>query len=160
MLHKARPVFLMAALLASLVAWNRCFQPAVTDDQGIAPTAARVREVAEKKNRDKKIHELMEKVHEGRRSPLAQLKTQLGANATSWDLVDKQLPQFAAMSKALREATNDDVRAAADGYVGAVKTLEAAAKRRNQADARQALKELTSSCRDCHFKGGPGGKLD
>jgi len=106
------------------------------------------------------VEHLMERTHEGRKSPLGQTKGQLGAAAPDWNVIDKQIEAFQAMSRALSESRKAAIKDAADGYADAVKDLTAAAKKRDAAAARAALKALTNSCTDCHYKGGPGGRLD
>ena len=74
----------------------------------------------------------MERTHEGRRSPLRQLDKLAAADKPAWDEVGKILPRFDSMSKALVNAKNKDVRDAADGYVDAVKDLNAAAAKQGR----------------------------
>ena len=106
------------------------------------------------------IEHLMERTHEGRNSPLGQTKGQLGAAAPDWNVILQQVEAFQVMSKALTEARKAEIKDAADGYADAVKDLAAAAKKRDRAAAQAALKALTNSCTDCHYKGGPGGRLE
>lgn len=109
---------------------------------------------------DEKVEELMEKTHEGKRSPYRQLRTQAEAAAPSWQVVEKTLPGFEAMSKALRESKNADIKGSADGYVDAVKEIAAATKQKDAKLLRAGFQALSQSCGDCHFKGGVGGELD
>jgi cytochrome c556 len=64
------------------------------------------------------------------------------------------------MSKALTKAKNKEVREASDGYVDAVKQLGEQLKKRDTMGARKAIMLLGESCSDCHYKGGPGGRLE
>ena len=108
---------------------------------------------------DEKIEHLMEKVHEGKRSPFKTLGAQLAGNP-DWQVIGQVLPPFEEMSKALRETKNKEVAELADGYAGAVRSLVKAAEKRDVAAGRQALVDLKESCADCHSKDGPGGDLD
>ncbi len=74
--------------------------------------------------------------------------------------INQAVPRLAAMSDALATAKDKDVRDAADGYVSAVKELAVQANKRDAVRTRAALTALSNSCADCHYKGGPGGKLD
>ncbi len=106
------------------------------------------------------VGDVMERVHRGRRSPLRQTEQQLGADRPAWSVVDQQLPAFGQMAEALRRARKADVRESADGYITSVNDLAKAVRGLNLGNARKALKALNDSCGDCHYKGGPGGKLD
>lgn len=109
---------------------------------------------------DERVEELMEKVHEGKRSPYRQLRAQLAAGAPAWPLVDATLPGFQGMAQALTESRDPDIKGSADGYVEAVKEVTAAAGKRDLRSLKTAFESLTDSCGDCHFKGGVGGELD
>lgn len=109
---------------------------------------------------DERVEELMEKVHEGKRSPYRQLRAQVAAAAPAWPAVDATLPGFQAMARALLESRDADIKGSADGYVDAVKEVTAAAANRDPRSLKQALESLTESCGDCHFEGGVGGELD
>lgn len=109
---------------------------------------------------DEQVEELMEKIHEGKRSPYRHLQTQAEAPVPAWQIVEATLPRFDAMSRALLESTNDDVQGSADGYVDAVRELVAATRTRDAKALRGAVQSLGESCGDCHFKGGVGGQLD
>ncbi len=112
------------------------------------------------KDEDEKVHELMEKTHEGKKSPWKKAVQASQANPIDWVTINQALPRLADMSKALATAKDKDVRDAADGYVTAVKDLAIQANKRDAVRARVALTALSNSCIDCHYKGGPGGKLD
>lgn len=106
------------------------------------------------------LEDMMERVHKGRRSPLSKTKAELAANMPDWDVIEKQLSQFEKMSKALAGSRKQEVKDAASGYTSAVDDLIAAAKKRDAAAATTAIKALQESCTDCHYKGGPGGRLE
>ncbi len=109
---------------------------------------------------DERVEELMEKTHEGRRSPYRQLRTQAEAPAPSWQIVEAALPRFSAMSQALLESKSPDIKGSADGYADAVKEIAAATEQRDAKALRGGFQSLSQSCGDCHFKGGVGGELD
>lgn len=113
-----------------------------------------------KDDEDEKVHELMEKTHEGKKSPWKKAMQASQANPIDWSTIDQAIPRLAAMSEALVTAKDKDVRDAADGYVTAVRELALQANKRDAVRARAALTALSDSCADCHYKGGPGGKLD
>ncbi len=113
-----------------------------------------------KDDEDEKVHELMERTHEGKKSPWKKATQASQANPIDWATIDQAMPRLAAMSEALVTAKDKDVRDAADGYVAAVKELALQANKRDAVRARAALTALSDSCADCHYKGGPGGKLD
>lgn len=115
---------------------------------------------AGKDDEDEKVHDLMEKTHEGKKSPWKKAVQASQANPLDWGTITQSLPRLAAMSEALVNAKDKDVRDAADGYVMAVKDLAVQANKRDAVRARAALTALSNSCADCHYKGGPGGKLD
>lgn len=126
----------------------------------IAVMVVRVTALADDEDEEDKVEELMERVHEGKRSPYRQLRNQLGAAAPAWPAIDATLPAFQAMARALAESRDADVKESADGYVQAVGELVAAARRRDQRSLGAAFKSLGESCGDCHFEGGVGGELD
>lgn len=109
---------------------------------------------------DEKVHELMEKTHEGKKSPWKKAVQAAKGNPIDWGTINQALPRLAAMSDALVTAKDQEVRDAADGYISAVKELAVQVNKRDAVRARAALAALSNSCADCHYKGGPGGKLD
>ncbi|QDU26639.1 hypothetical protein ETAA8_17200 [Anatilimnocola aggregata] len=113
-----------------------------------------------KDDEDEKVHELMEKTHEGKKSPWKKAIQASQANPIDWATINQALPRLADMSEALVTTKDKDVRDAADGYVAAVQELAMQANKRDTVRARAALTTLSDSCADCHYKGGPGGKLD
>lgn len=109
---------------------------------------------------DRRVHELMERTHEGRRSPYGRLRRAVEGEAVPWPAIDQVVKEFEPMCRALRESPDDDIKAAADGYVDAVEKLATAARNRDAAAVRAGFKSLTQSCGDCHFDGGVGGRLE
>jgi hypothetical protein len=109
---------------------------------------------------DERVGKLMEKTHEGKRSAYRLAKKEAASPNPSWQVIEGTLPQFEAMSKALRESRDDDIRGSADGYLDAVKEMVKAARQRDAVAIKTAVRDLSESCGDCHVKGGVGGELD
>lgn len=109
---------------------------------------------------DERVEKLMEKIHEGKRSPYRQLKRQAEADAPAWKDIEPLLARFDEMARALRESRNEDIKGSADGYVDAVTEIATATKGRDAKAFKLAVGSLADSCGDCHFKGGVGGELD
>lgn len=109
---------------------------------------------------DDEVEDLMEKVHDGKRSPYRQLRGQLAAPAPAWPVIDVTLPAFQTMARALAESRDAEIKGSADGYIEAVSALSAAAGKRDLRSLRKAFEALGDSCGDCHFEGGVGGELE
>jgi cytochrome c553 len=109
---------------------------------------------------DDEVEELMEKTHEGKKSPWKKAERAAKQDPIDWAAINISLPRLEAMSKALTTTKNKEVKDAADGYVHAVKDLAIQAKKKDVAGTRAAIMSLANSCADCHHKGGPGGKLE
>lgn len=109
---------------------------------------------------DDEVHDLMETVHEGKNSPWRKVNRAVKADSIDWKEIESAIPRFEKMSAALAKAKDAAVRDAAGGYIDSVKDLAAQSKKRDVPGARKALKSLSQSCADCHYKGGPGGKLE
>ena len=106
------------------------------------------------------VEEMMEKVHEGKRSPFGQIKQAIRNEPPRWEVIEKQLPKLVKMSELLRKAENDKITDNADSYLDATTQLGKALKVKDADAVRKAFKSLGESCADCHFKGGVGGELD
>jgi len=109
---------------------------------------------------DERVEDLMEEVHDGKRSPYRALRAQAEAANPAWQVVAATLPAFDAMSRALAESPDEDVKGSADGYVDSVAEIVAAARARDPKGLRGAVESLSQTCGDCHFDGGVGGELD
>jgi cytochrome c556 len=110
-------------------------------------------------NEDEAVEHLMEKVHEGKKSPYRQLEKNLQAERPDWGAIAETLPTLQKMANLLKDSRVADIRDSSDGYRDAVKQLTQQTQEKNLAQARKALEALKNSCADCHFKGGVGGKL-
>lgn len=113
-----------------------------------------------KEDEDDKVHDLMEKVHEGKKSPWKRGEAAAKQNPVDWATIKTVLPRLEAMSLALQNAKSKEVRDTADSYVVAVKDISKTLAKQDAAGVREAFTALSNSCTDCHYKGGPGGKLD
>jgi hypothetical protein len=109
---------------------------------------------------DERVEKLMEKTHEGKRSPYRQLRQIVEGAGTPWPMIEQVVLGFDPMSRALLESKSDEIKDSADGYVDAVKEIAAAVKRRDANGLRTGFDSLKQSCGDCHFKAGVGGELD
>lgn len=109
--------------------------------------------------KDRRVHELMDRVHHGRRSPWKQLESLADQDKPTWDQIAKLMPRFNDMSKALADSPQKAVADASTKYVAAVKDLAAASDKQDAAALKDAVKSLKNSCADCHSQGGPGGRL-
>ena len=101
------------------------------------------------------IKTVMEKLHKGGKSPLANLKTALKANSPDWESVQKEAKLFKKYGDALPK--NDppkgkkaDYEKLAKAFAANAKTLDDSAERENLKGARDALKKIQNSCSACH----------
>jgi len=106
------------------------------------------------------IEKLMEKLHEGKKSPYRQLLAAAEKPAADWETLGKTAPPFVPLAKLLKQSKNAEIRDSADGYADAVDGLAKAFTAKDWAKARKAIAALKNSCADCHFKGGVGGELE
>jgi hypothetical protein len=101
------------------------------------------------------IKQVMVKLHKGASSPLAQLKTDLGASTPDWDKIQKSSKDFVILGAALAKNTpsKGDKQSWAklsDLYFEDAKTLDNAAKNHDLAAAKAAHQRLQASCKSCH----------
>ena len=114
----------------------------------------------DRKGGDRQVHKLMERTHEGRRSPYGQLRQIVAGPGAPWPAIEQAVQGFDPMCRALLDSANGDIKDSADGYVDAVKEIVAAVKSRDSKGVADGFQSLKASCGDCHFKGGVGGQLD
>ena len=107
-----------------------------------------------------KLEDQMERVHKGKKSPFRTIEDQTKANSPDFAAMEKALPALEGMAKALKESKSSEVKDASDGYVSAVEALAAAVHKKDLKGSQESFKKLSNSCADCHYKNGPGGKLD
>lgn len=116
--------------------------------------------LADADHEDERVEKLMEKTHEGKRSPYGQLRRIVEGADAPWPVIEQTVMAFDPMCRALLESKNADIKDSADGDVDSVKELAAAVKRRDAKGLRAGFESLRQSCGDCHFQGGVGGELD
>lgn len=109
---------------------------------------------------DERVEKLMERTHEGHRSPYSQLQRIMAGERADWAVAERAVTAFEPMRRALAESHVEDIRDSADGYMDAVKEMQDAVGRRDEVGLRRAFTGLTKSCGDCHFDGGIGGELE
>lgn len=114
----------------------------------------------DRKGGDGLVHKLMERTHEGRRSPYGQLRQIVEGPGAPWPVIEQTVAGFEPMCRALLESKNADIKDSADGYVDSVKEIVAAVKKRDAKGVRAGYDSLKQSCGDCHYKGGVGGELE
>jgi|GEM_PF-3882245 len=117
-------------------------------------------ELADKKKKDKAVEEMMEKVHEGKKSPWKQAEKAAAQNPPDWNTLAGQLGKLEQMSALLKASKVSDISDSADSYAEAVTALVAKTKAKDVEGARKALGSLSKSCADCHYKDGIGGELE
>ena len=106
------------------------------------------------------VHKLMERTHEGRKSPYGRLRQAVAGAEAPWPALEQVVQAFEPMCRALQESKNDEIKGSADGYIDAVKEIATAVKARDAAGVRKGFESLEQSCGDCHYKGGIGGRLE
>lgn len=101
------------------------------------------------------IKQVMNKLHKGAKSPLAQLKNQVNASEPNWAQIEKTAHQFVVLGAALEKnvppkGDAESWKNLAGMYFADSQALEAAAKDKNIAEVRAAQKRLAASCKACH----------
>jgi cytochrome c556 len=101
------------------------------------------------------IKDVMDKLHKGAKSPLAQLKAQLKAESPDWSEVQKLSKEFVEYGSALPKNTPprgdvDDFKKLATTYYENAKAIDAAARKEDKKAAQAAFSKLSSLCKTCH----------
>ena len=109
---------------------------------------------------DRRVHELMEQTHEGRRSPYRLLRQAVEGPGATWPALDQIAANFEPMCRALTASPDAEIKGSADGYVEAVRAIATAVRRRDAKGVRAGFADLKASCGDCHYQGGVGGMLE
>jgi cytochrome c556 len=101
------------------------------------------------------IKQVMDKLHKGARSPLAQLKTALKAANPDWTKVQKSTKEMVTYGAALPK--NDPPRGdkasfekLATAYYDNAKALDEAAEKEDKQVAQAAYAKVSASCKACH----------
>ncbi len=108
---------------------------------------------------DWRVEYQMGRIHEGKNSFWAIVKGHAKAETPDWGAVQEPVIGFVEMSELLKTSKSVEIRQSADGYVAAVTGIVDAVTRQDAEAFRQSLDLLETSCQDCHFDGGVGGKL-
>jgi cytochrome c556 len=101
------------------------------------------------------IEKIMEKLHKGKNSPLAVLKTALKKQSPEWTKVQKESKTFATVSADLPKfdppkGDSASFKKLAKAYASNAKALDSAAKKEDLGETKAALKKLNGSCMGCH----------
>jgi hypothetical protein len=101
------------------------------------------------------IKDVMQKLHRGKSSPLAKLKTALKSDSPDWKAIQKTTKEFEKFGAALPK--NDPPKGSkaaytklADRYYASAKALNEAALKEEKAEAQAALTKISTSCAACH----------
>ena len=108
---------------------------------------------------DWRVEYQMGRIHEGKNSAWSIVKGQAKNETPDWGAVQEPVIGFVEMSELLKTSKSVEIRQSADGYVAAVTGIVDAVTRQDAEAFRQSLGSLETSCHDCHFDGGVGGKL-
>jgi hypothetical protein len=101
------------------------------------------------------IKDVMDELHKGAKSPLAQLKTQLKAESPNWAEIQKTTKEFVKFGAALpkNEPPKGDpeaFRTLATSYYNTAKAIDEAAQKEDKQAAQAAFSKLTGLCKTCH----------
>jgi cytochrome c556 len=101
------------------------------------------------------IEKIMDKLHKGKTSPLAVLKTALKSQSPDWAKVQKQSKTLATVSADLPKFDPPKGDAAsfkklAKAYATNAKDLDTAAKKEDLGETKAAFKKIGGSCMGCH----------
>ena len=101
------------------------------------------------------IKQVMDKLHKGTNSPLAQLKRALKSDAPDWDKIQKTSKDFVILGAALGKnepprGKVESFKTFANAYYTNAKALDDAAQKEDKTAAQRALNKLSTSCKSCH----------
>ena len=101
------------------------------------------------------IEKIMDKLHKGKKSPMAVLKTSLKKASPDWATVQKETKTYTTYAADLPK--NDppkgdgaNFKKLAKAYAGYAKALDEAAKQEDLAAAKNAFGKIGGSCKSCH----------
>jgi cytochrome c556 len=107
------------------------------------------------------IKDVMDALHKGAKSPLAQLKTQLKAETPNWAEIQGETKEFVTIGASLAKfeppkGDAADYKSQATTYYSNAKALDEAAQKKDLAATKKAFGKISASCKDCHtaHKGG------
>jgi cytochrome c556 len=101
------------------------------------------------------IKDVMDALHKGAKSPLAQVKAQLKADAPDWAEIKKTTKQFVEYGTALAKNTPpkgdpEAFKALATAYATSARALDEAAQKEDLPATKAAFAKIASSCKSCH----------
>ena len=101
------------------------------------------------------VKAIMKKLHAGKTSELAKVKSQLKKAEPNWNMLAKQAKEYEVFTADLAKNTpprgeKADWDKLADEFHKTAKELEDAVKDKDKAAAEAAVKKITASCKDCH----------
>jgi hypothetical protein len=101
------------------------------------------------------IKDVMNKLHKGAKSPLAQFKTALKSESPDWSSLEKSSKDFVILGAALAKNNPPKGEKASweklsNLYFEDAKALDNAVKEHDLAAARKAHQRLAASCKACH----------
>ena len=101
------------------------------------------------------IKEVMDALHKGAKSPLAQLKAELKAESPDWAKIKMTTKEFVTYGAALPKndpprGDSADFKKLATSYYNAAKAVDEAAQKEDKSAAQAAFSKLTGMCKTCH----------
>ncbi|MFO0892502.1 MAG: cytochrome c [Isosphaeraceae bacterium] len=101
------------------------------------------------------IDKIMEKLHKGRKSPMATLKASLKSASPDWSAVQKETKTYAKYAGYMpknKPPKGDDAsyQKLAKAYASSAKALDAAATKEDLGATKAALGKIGGSCMGCH----------
>jgi cytochrome c556 len=101
------------------------------------------------------IKEVMDALHKGAKSPLAQLKAELKAETPDWAKIQKTTKQFVTYGAALPKndpprGDSEDFKKIATNYYNLAKAVDEAAQKEDKQAAQAAFSKLNGLCKTCH----------
>jgi cytochrome c556 len=101
------------------------------------------------------IGEIMEKLHKGRKSPMATLKAALKSQSPDWASVQKEAKTYAKYAASMPKnkppkGDGASYQTLAKAYAAGAKALEGAAVKEDLGGTKTALGKIGGSCMGCH----------
>jgi hypothetical protein len=101
------------------------------------------------------IKDVMDALHKGASSPLAQLKAELKATSPDWAKIQKTTKEFVTYGAALPKndpprGNPEDFRKIATTYFNTAKAVDEAAQKQDKAAAQAGFAKLSGLCKTCH----------
>jgi cytochrome c556 len=101
------------------------------------------------------IKDVMDALHKGANSPLAQLKAELKSQSPDWAKIQKTTKEFVTHGAALPKnepprGDPADFKKLATTYYNTAKAIDEAAQKEDKQAAQAAFSKLTGLCKTCH----------